>query len=60
MRNFVVNIDEILVDVVNWDFVKIDRGWLIDWNIWFLFLLDGFDELLLEWGVSSELKVFLD
>ena len=60
VRNFAANIDETLADAVNWDFVKIDRGWLTDRNTRFLFLLDGFDELLLERGASSELKVFLD
>ena len=33
---------------------------MTDRNTRFLFLLDGFDELLLERGASSKLKVFLD
>jgi len=41
------------------DFVKSDRGWLTDKNTRFLFLLDGFDELLLEGRVSGGLKDFL-
>ncbi len=60
VRNFAANIDETLADAVGWDFVKTDSGWLTDRNTQFLFLLDGFDELLLERGASNELKVFLD
>ncbi|NEN91290.1 MAG: low-complexity protein [Okeania sp. SIO3H1] len=60
IRNFAANIDETLADVVGWDFIKTDSGWLTDHNTRFLFLLDGFDELLLERGASNELKVFLD
>ncbi|MGB3513459.1 MAG: pentapeptide repeat-containing protein [Microcoleaceae cyanobacterium] len=60
VRNFAANIDETLADAVGWDFVTSDSGWLTDRNTRFLFLLDGFDELLLERGASNELKVFLD
>ncbi|WP_293056409.1 hypothetical protein [Okeania sp. SIO2B3] len=60
VRNFAANIDETLTNAVGWDFVKTDSGWLTDCNTRFLFLLDGFDELLLERGASNELKVFLD
>ncbi len=60
VRNFAANIDETLADAVGWDFVKSDSGWLTDRNTRFLFLLDGFDELLFERGASNELKVFLD
>ncbi|GGA27757.1 NACHT domain-containing NTPase [Okeania sp. KiyG1] len=60
VRNFAANIDETLADAVGRDFVKTDSGWLTDRNTRFLFLLDGFDELLLERGASNELKVFLD
>jgi Pentapeptide repeats (8 copies)/NACHT domain len=35
------------------DFVQSDGGWLTDRNQRFLFLLDGFDELLLQGGVKS-------
>jgi uncharacterized protein YjbI with pentapeptide repeats len=46
------------------DFVQSDGGWLTDRNQRFLFLLDGFDELLLQGGVKSGetggLKEFLD
>jgi len=60
VRNFAANIDETLADAVGWNFVKTDSGWLTDRNTRFLFLLDGFDELLLERGASNDLKVFLD
>ncbi|NEO53913.1 MAG: low-complexity protein [Okeania sp. SIO3B5] len=60
VRNFAANIDETLANAVGRDFVTSDSGWLTDHNTRFLFLLDGFDELLLERGVSNDLKVFLD
>lgn len=41
------------------DFVASDSGWLTDKNTRFLFLLDGFDELLLEERPSGGLKEFL-
>ncbi|MBE9028572.1 pentapeptide repeat-containing protein, partial [filamentous cyanobacterium LEGE 11480] len=48
----------------HWDFVQSDGGWLTDRNQRFLFLLDGFDELLLQGGVKSGetggLKEFLE
>ncbi|MGI8502631.1 MAG: pentapeptide repeat-containing protein, partial [Hassallia sp.] len=43
----------------NVDFVQSDSGWLTDQNTRFLFLLDGFDELLLE-GRANGLKEFLE
>jgi uncharacterized protein YjbI with pentapeptide repeats len=43
----------------NWDFVISDQGWLTDKRTRFLFLLDGFDELLLEGRASGGLKEFL-
>ncbi len=42
------------------DFVKSDSGWLTDKNTRFLFLLDGFDELLLEGRASGGLQEFLE
>lgn len=42
------------------DFVNSDPGWLTDDNTRFLFLLDGFDELLLEGRESGGLKEFLE
>jgi NACHT domain len=48
----------------NLDFVQSDGGWLTDRNQRFLFLLDGFDELVLQGGVKSGetggLKEFLE
>ncbi len=44
----------------NFDFVTSDPGWLTDKNTRFLFLLDGFDELLLEGRASGGLKEFLE
>ncbi|MBH8576763.1 pentapeptide repeat-containing protein [Nostocaceae cyanobacterium CENA369] len=44
----------------NVDFVISDSGWLTDKNTRFLFLLDGFDELLLEGRASGGLKEFLE
>jgi hypothetical protein len=41
------------------DFVTSDDGWLTDKNTRFLFLLDGFDELLLEGRTSGGLQDFL-
>ncbi|MEM9451200.1 MAG: pentapeptide repeat-containing protein [Cyanobacteria bacterium P01_E01_bin.6] len=41
------------------DFVSSDSGWLTDKNTRFLFLLDGFDELLLEGRETGGLKEFL-
>ncbi|MBD2079581.1 pentapeptide repeat-containing protein [Leptolyngbya sp. FACHB-17] len=42
-----------------WDFVTSDSSWLTDRNTRFLFLLDGFDELLLEGRAGGGLKEFL-
>jgi uncharacterized protein YjbI with pentapeptide repeats len=44
----------------NVDFVQTDSGWLTDKNTRFLFLLDGFDELLLEGRASGGLQEFLE
>ncbi|MBD2295236.1 pentapeptide repeat-containing protein [Anabaena sphaerica FACHB-251] len=41
------------------DFVQSDSGWLTDKNTQFLFLLDGFDELLLERRESREAQEVL-
>ena len=41
------------------DFVSTDGGWLTDNNTRFLFLLDGFDELLLEGRKTGGLQEFL-
>ncbi|MEH1832658.1 MAG: pentapeptide repeat-containing protein [Nostoc sp.] len=52
-----LNIEDYLQHV---DFVTSDSGWLTDKNTRFLFLLDGFDELLLEGRASGGLKEFLE
>ncbi|MEO0407077.1 MAG: pentapeptide repeat-containing protein [Cyanobacteria bacterium P01_A01_bin.135] len=44
----------------NQDFVTSDSGWLTDDNTRFLFLLDGFDELLLEGRETGGLKELLE
>ncbi len=51
--------EETLRNAVDRDFAETDRGWLNDRNTRFLFLLDGFDELLLEGGTSGGLEHFL-
>jgi hypothetical protein len=47
-----------LREAVQADFAASDDGWLTDRNTRFLFLLDGFDELVME-GRSSGLEEFL-
>ncbi|MDY6806708.1 MAG: pentapeptide repeat-containing protein [Cyanobacteriota bacterium] len=56
---FEMDIDKTLSAAVARDFVTNDSGWLTDRNTRFLFLLDGFDELLLERGTGEDLKLFL-
>jgi uncharacterized protein YjbI with pentapeptide repeats len=51
--------DRTLAQAIGYDFVGSDAGWLTDRNTRFLFLLDGFDELLLERG-GTDLQQFLD
>ncbi|MEL7038865.1 MAG: NACHT domain-containing protein, partial [Cyanobacteria bacterium J06592_8] len=60
IRSFDANFDQTLGTAIGWDFVTADNGWLTDCNTRFLFLLDGFDELLLERGASNDLKQFLE
>ena len=60
IKSFSNDINETLATVIDRDFTRIDRGWLTDSNTRFLFLLDGFDELLLERGKGNDLKLFLD
>jgi len=50
---------ETLRDAVQADFAASDDGWLTDRNTRFLFLLDGFDELLMEGRTSGGLEEFL-
>ncbi|MEA5538437.1 pentapeptide repeat-containing protein [Limnoraphis robusta Tam1] len=60
IKSFSNDINETLATVIDRDFTRIDRGWLTDSNTRFLFLLDGFDELLLERGKGNDLELFLD
>lgn len=48
-----------LRDAVNQDFASSDPGWLTDPNTRYLFLLDGFDELVMQGRVSGGLQEFL-
>jgi hypothetical protein len=59
IRTFEKNFETTLRAAVQADFVKSDDGWLTDRNTRFLFLLDGFDELLMERRTSEGLKEFL-
>jgi len=52
--------EETLAKAVDRDFAKTDSGWLTDRNVNFLFILDGFDELLMEGRTSGGLDHFLD
>ncbi|MEL6384250.1 MAG: NACHT domain-containing protein, partial [Cyanobacteria bacterium J06626_18] len=52
--------EETLAKAVDRDFAKTDSGWLTDRHVNFLFLLDGFDELLMEGRTTSGLDHFLD
>jgi Pentapeptide repeats (8 copies)/NACHT domain len=51
--------EETLQKAVDQDFTKSDSGWLNDRNTRFVFLLDGFDELLMEGRSSGGLEEFL-
>jgi uncharacterized protein YjbI with pentapeptide repeats len=51
--------EETLRKAVDRDFAKSDEGWLSDRNTTFLFLLDGFDELLMQGRTSDGLEEFL-
>jgi hypothetical protein len=50
---------ETLREAVPADFAASDDGWLTDRNTRFLFLLDGFDELVMEGRTSGGLEEFL-
>ncbi|MBW4527870.1 MAG: pentapeptide repeat-containing protein [Phormidium tanganyikae FI6-MK23] len=52
--------EETLRKAVDRDFAKSDAGWLSDRNTTFLFLLDGFDELLMQGRTSDGLEEFLE
>ncbi|KKJ00559.1 hypothetical protein PROH_10420 [Prochlorothrix hollandica PCC 9006 = CALU 1027] len=51
--------EETLRKGVDRDFAQTDAGWLTDRSIRYLFLLDGFDELLMEGRTSGGLEQFL-
>jgi hypothetical protein len=59
IKDFANNFDETLKNSIKWDFTA-DLGWLTDRNTRFLFLLDGFDELVLTRGKSNSVKDFLN
>jgi uncharacterized protein YjbI with pentapeptide repeats len=59
IRTLEKDFEETLRKAVDRDFAKNDPGWLTDRNIRFLFLLDGFDELLMEGRTSGGLEEFL-
>ncbi|MEP0855418.1 pentapeptide repeat-containing protein [Trichocoleus sp. DQ-U1] len=59
IRTFEKSFEKTLQAAVGCDFATNDDGWLTDRNTRFLFLLDGFDELVMERGTSQELKDFL-
>lgn len=52
--------EETLRKAVNRNFAASDQGWLSDRNTRFLFLLDGFDELLMQGRTSNGLEEFLE
>jgi hypothetical protein len=59
VRTLEKDFEETLQKAVDRDFVDNDPGWLTDRNIRFLFVLDGFDELLMEGRTSGGLEEFL-
>ena len=60
VRAFELDFDKTLSAAVGWDFSASDSGWLTDRNTRFLFLLDGFDELLLERGSKDGVGQLLE
>jgi len=59
IRTFEKQFENTLKAAVDRDFAVNDDGWLTDKNIRYLFLLDGFDELLMEGRTSGGLEEFL-
>lgn len=59
IRTLEKDFEETLRKAVDRDFARNDSGWLTDRNLRFLFLLDGFDELLMEGRTSGGLEEFL-
>ncbi|MBW4657509.1 MAG: pentapeptide repeat-containing protein [Drouetiella hepatica Uher 2000/2452] len=59
VRSLAKDFEETLRKAVDRDFADNDPGWLTDRNLRFVFLLDGFDELLMEGRTSGGLEDFL-
>ncbi|MEA5531183.1 pentapeptide repeat-containing protein [Dolichospermum sp. UHCC 0684] len=59
IRTVEKDFEQTLRQVIGYDFAKNDDGWLTDSNIRFLFILDGFDELLMQGRSSGGLEEFL-
>ena len=59
IRTLEKQFENTLKAAVDRDFAANDDGWLTDKNIRYLFLLDGFDELLMEGRTSGGLEQFL-
>ena len=59
IRTFQKQFENTLKAAVDRDFAANDDGWLTDKNIRYLFLLDGFDELLMEGRTSDGLEEFI-
>ena len=60
LKNLELNFDRTLEAAIGWDFARSNSGWLTDRNTRFLFILDGFDELLLQGGLNRALQQFLE
>ena len=59
IRTFEKQFENTLKAAVDRNFAKNDDGWLTDKNTRYLFLLDGFDELLMEGRTSAGLEEFI-
>ena len=59
VRSLGKDFEDTLRKAIDRDFADTDPGWLTDRNLRFLFLLDGFDELLMQGRTSGGLEDFL-
>ena len=59
VRSLEKDFEDTLKKAIDRDFADNDPGWLTDRNLRFLFLLDGFDELLMQGRTSGGLEEFL-
>ena len=59
VRSLEKDFEDTLRKAIDRDFADTDPGWLTDRNLRFLFLLDGFDELLMQGRTSGGLEDFL-